>query len=229
MSVADFFLAGGAAVLCGLDRTAVCQFMLSRPIVAAPLTGYLLGDPSLGLKIGAILELLWLGRLPVGASIPPDDTQVAVGATTLAVTMGGGGTEPGMFFILCAMVAMPLGKIGQIFDRLARHCNGLLDSRARDAFERGDTEKIEFYHLLGLLNFAAASFAAFAIIVLFGEVLLRLIGPLLGAPIVGDLPWLQVLFPLVGVSVILSTLNVRRAITLFCASFTSAFLVLWLS
>lgn len=229
MYVADILLAGGVAVVCGLDRTAVCQFMLSRPIVAAPLTGYLLGDPSLGLKIGAILELLWLGRLPVGASIPPDDTQVAIGATTLAVTMGESiAPESAMFFVLCTMVAMPLGKVGQLFDRLARYRNETLDRKVSNAIVCGETEKIERFHLVGLLNFAAASLVTYSIIVLVGALILKLIGPLLTAPIHQDLPWLQVLFPLVGVSVILSTMNVRRAMTLFGASFTSAFLMLWL-
>jgi len=230
MSVANFLLAGGAAVVCGLDRTAICQFMLSRPIVAAPLTGYLLGDPYLGLKIGVMLELLWLGRLPVGASIPPDDTQVAIGSTMLAVTMGGDSSpEGGMFFILCAIVTMPLGKVGQLFDRLARHLNGKLDMKVSAAIEKGDTQMIEPYHLLGLLNFALASLATYSIIVLLGRWILILIGPLLMTPIGSDLPWLRVLFPLVGVSVIISTLNVRRAITLFGASFTSALLMLWLT
>ncbi|MEZ4485509.1 MAG: PTS sugar transporter subunit IIC [Syntrophotaleaceae bacterium] len=73
------------AIICGLDRTAAGQFMLCRPIVAAPLTGWLLGEASIGLQVGAMLELLWLGRLPVGAAIPPDDSQVAVGCTFLAV------------------------------------------------------------------------------------------------------------------------------------------------
>ena len=69
-------------VLTGLDRVALVQMMISRPLVAGPLTGLVLGKPLLGLEVGMLLELLWLGRLPVGAAIPPDDTQVSVGATS---------------------------------------------------------------------------------------------------------------------------------------------------
>ncbi len=89
MAVADFLIGGALAVGLGLDRTAAFQFMVSRPIVAAPLTGWLIGDAMAGLQIGAMIELLWLGRLPVGAAVPPDDTQVAIGATILAVSLHG--------------------------------------------------------------------------------------------------------------------------------------------
>ena len=56
------------SLICGLDRVAILQIMISRPIVAAPLTALLLGDPLIGLQIGVMVELLWLARLPVGAA-----------------------------------------------------------------------------------------------------------------------------------------------------------------
>ena len=43
--------------LLGLDGTAVGQFMVSRPVVAGTLVGWVLGVPGLGLSIGAMLEL----------------------------------------------------------------------------------------------------------------------------------------------------------------------------
>lgn len=63
-----------------LDSTVFAQVMISRPIVNAPIVGYFLGSflecpqegLSIGLAIGAFLELLWLNTLPVGASVPPN-------------------------------------------------------------------------------------------------------------------------------------------------------------
>ena len=129
MNYADYLLVSIIAVGAGLDRVAFLQSMFSRPIVAAPLTGWVLGNPMVGLEIGVLLELLWLGRLPVGASIPPDDTQVAIGATVLSLSMEQLLGMSGMpVVILCVMTAIPLGKCGQYFDRLARHANGLVDT-----------------------------------------------------------------------------------------------------
>ena len=57
-----------------LDSTAVVQCMISQPIVAAPLTGLILGSMlgdyaaglQLGLMVGVILQLVWIEQLPLG-------------------------------------------------------------------------------------------------------------------------------------------------------------------
>ena len=127
MVAVDYLLAGMISVLTGLDRVALVQIMISRPLVAGPLTGWALGNPLVGLEIGMLLELLWLGRLPVGAAIPPDDTQVAVGATVLAAGTGHFVGLDGMpLVLLSVLIAIPLGKFGQVFDKLARHVNDRL-------------------------------------------------------------------------------------------------------
>ena len=57
MELALVALLGGVLAL---DGTSVGQFMLSRPVVAGALTGWMLGDPALGLLIGTLLELYLL-------------------------------------------------------------------------------------------------------------------------------------------------------------------------
>jgi len=229
MPVADYLTAASVAVLAGLDRTAALQMMVSRPIVVAPLTGWLLGDPLTGLQAGALVELLWMGRLPVGAAIPPDDTQVAIGSTVLAITMGHlTGFAGSAFTILCILITLPLGKVGQLFDRWARHWNGRLLQRAQDAVAAGQFKKAEQSHLWGLGHFAAASLGTFVVIVAAGSLVLYHLAPLLIGPVRNAAPWLQVAFPVLGTSIILSSINVRRSMTLFGASFTTALLMLWL-
>ncbi|PLX86020.1 MAG: hypothetical protein C0617_02455 [Desulfuromonas sp.] len=229
MVFADYLVAGAVAVGMGIDRTAALQLMVSRPIVAAPLTGWLLGDPIVGLQVGFLVELLWIGRLPVGAAIPPDDTQVAVGGTLLAVTVGKALALVGMpFTVLCVLVAMPLGKFGQTFDRGARHLNGRLLSRAEAALAGGDLNAVERSHLIGLGHFALSSLGTYVVIVTAGSLVLFSLAPYLHEPLVGAADWVKLAFPLVGVGAILGTINVSRAMTLFGASFVTALLMLWL-
>lgn len=229
MPVADYLISGTVAVCAGLDRTAAFQVMISRPIVAAPLAAWLLGEPLVGLQIGALLELLWLGRLPVGAAIPPDDTQVAVAATLLTITMGQTLALSGLpLLLLCTLVAMPLGKFGQLTERLARNGNRRLLARAEAAMRRGDLRAAEWSHLLGLVHFALASLGGFAIIVLSGSLALHALAPLLADSVAAASGRLQLTFPLVGIAIILGSLNVKRARTLYGASFATALLMLWL-
>ncbi|MGK2905131.1 MAG: PTS sugar transporter subunit IIC [Desulfuromonadales bacterium] len=229
MVIGDYLLAGLVAMLTGLDRVALIQIMISRPLVAGPLTGWVLGHPLVGMEVGMLLELLWLGRLPVGAAIPPDDTQVAVGATVLAISMGHILNLNGMpMVILSVLIAIPLGKFGQLFDRLARHVNGRLAVSGHLALMTGNTSSLERYHLLGLASFALASLATAFVIVLSGSFVLYFMAPLfIGAVREAGLS-LQYSLVLVGAASLLGTINVNRSISLFCAAFTGTMLVLWL-
>ncbi len=56
----------------GLDVVSFPQAMISRPLVAATISGMVLGQPAGGLLVGATLELIALETLPVGASRYPE-------------------------------------------------------------------------------------------------------------------------------------------------------------
>ena len=71
-------LLGGVA---GVDATSLAQTMVSRPFVAATLTGLLVGRPEEGAILGAMLELFALVILPVGAARYPESGTAAVAAT----------------------------------------------------------------------------------------------------------------------------------------------------
>jgi len=226
----DLVLAGMVALLAGLDRTALLQVMISRPIVAAPLTGLVLGDLHTGLVVGLMTELLWLSRIPVGAAIPPDDTQVAIGATTLVVAFGSlWGYDGAGAMILALLIAMPLGKAGQWLDHLARNQNSRLQKRAEQVLASGDIARLERLHWQGVGHFAFASVISYLVIVSFGAVGLYFLAPVFLTTLAEISGWLQLVFPLCGIAVILNSANVSRAMTLFGASFTTAILMLWLA
>ncbi|MBA3761296.1 MAG: PTS sugar transporter subunit IIC, partial [Gemmatimonadales bacterium] len=58
--------------LVGLDLVSVPQAMISRPLVAGTVAGWLVGDVEAGLRIGVVFELFALDVLPVGAVRYPD-------------------------------------------------------------------------------------------------------------------------------------------------------------
>jgi PTS system mannose-specific IIC component len=229
MVAVDYLFVGLVSMVTGLDRVALVQAMISRPLVAAPLAGWVLGDPLIGLEIGMLLELLWLGRLPVGAAIPPDDTQVAVGSTVLAVSMGHFLGMSGMpLVLLSVLTAIPLGKCGQFFDKLARHINDRLAISGQKALMNGNTSGMERRHLCGLLTFALSSLTTALVIVSVGSFVLLSFAPMvIGAVQEAGLS-LQYSLILVGAASLLGTINVNRSISLFCAAFAGTLLVLWL-
>ena len=63
--------------------------MVSRPLVAGTLAGWWLGDPTLGLEVGAILELFQLAGVPAGGSRVPESGPASVVAVAVAMSDGG--------------------------------------------------------------------------------------------------------------------------------------------
>ncbi|MBW2505318.1 MAG: PTS sugar transporter subunit IIC [Deltaproteobacteria bacterium] len=229
MGPVEYCLTGALAMFAGVDRVAFGQFMISRPIVVGPLAGLILGDALIGLEIGMLLELLWLGRLPVGAAIPPDDTQVTLGATVLALHLEQTLTVHGMpLVLLCVLVAIPLGKFGQSFDRLARNVNDRFNTKALTALKKGDVSSMERLHLMGLGSFAFAGLATATLIIFFGFLVLSFVAPFLVDSVRHAGLGLQYSLILVGAASLLGTINVSRAVSLFSAAFTGTLLVMWL-
>jgi PTS system mannose-specific IIC component len=73
--------------LVGLDATSFAQTMISRPLIAATVTGLILGRPEDGLLLGSILELFALVILPVGAARYPESGTAAVAATAACLSV----------------------------------------------------------------------------------------------------------------------------------------------
>ena len=104
MNLLSLSLLGG---LLALDGTSLGQFMASRPIVAATLAGWVLGDPVGGLLLGTLLELLHISVLAVGgARFPEVGPASVVAVATAASGPGAGGIALG------CMMALIWGQVG---------------------------------------------------------------------------------------------------------------------
>jgi len=64
--------------LAALDRTEAYQTMLSQPLVIGLIVGLILKDIQAGIKIGILLQLIYLWVLPIGSAVFPDP---AIGGT----------------------------------------------------------------------------------------------------------------------------------------------------
>ncbi len=74
-------------ILVGLDFF-LEAFFVFRPLIVATLTGIILGDVELGLKVGAIIELTFAGLTPAGGTQPPNPVFAGLMGTVLAYTTG---------------------------------------------------------------------------------------------------------------------------------------------
>lgn len=71
-------------MITALDLVSVPQAMLSRPLVAGSVAGWLAGDLEAGIRMGVLLECFALDVLPIGAVRYPDYGPATVVATAIA-------------------------------------------------------------------------------------------------------------------------------------------------
>lgn len=96
MDYLSLTLMGG---LLALDGTSMGQFMFSRPLVAGVLTGWVVGDPALGLLLGGILEIYFISIFPVGgAEFPEGGPPTLVAVAVAAAISGPAGVAVGSVF-----------------------------------------------------------------------------------------------------------------------------------
>ena len=165
--LAHLFVAGVVAALvagvAAVERKGALQLMLSRPLVLGPLLGWALGDAQGGLVIGIPLELLFLGGVNLGGSLPDNETLLAGAMTTAAVLAGearGTGVDPPLA-ALALLSLFPLALVGRHLERRTEDRN---DALFELAFARVERDPDPFpINLRGLvLPFVATAVICFA-------------------------------------------------------------------
>lgn len=117
----DVLLLGLLGGMLALDGTSVGQFMVSRPLVAGALTGWLVGDPFTGVAIGALLEAYLLVSFPSGGARYPE------GATaTVVAVASASGADPLGALPLGVAVGLVWGQVGGFTVSGLRRLNGWL-------------------------------------------------------------------------------------------------------
>src|SRR2546428_8616603 len=140
-----FLLMAIAALIGGLsaiERKGAFQLMLSRPIVLAPLLGWALGDAQGGLVLGIPLELLFLGGVNLGGSLPENESLLA-GALASMVVPAGLAMHTGVDAPLAALglaLLLPLAYFGRRLERAAEGRNAQFLEQAMARAERGDPD-----------------------------------------------------------------------------------------
>lgn len=126
-----------------VDGTSVGQFMVSRPLVAATLGGWVMGDPVSGLAVGLMLELFHLAVLPVGAARFPESGPASVVAGAMHAVSSG---VPGALLMTVAF-ALVWEWVGGASLRAVRQLNVHI-AAGPDAHARAD--RLQLRHLAAI-------------------------------------------------------------------------------
>lgn len=218
MLTAIILISLGGSLLC-LDRVFI-QAMISRPVIIAPVIGLFFNNIYAGLMIGAIIELLWIDRLPIGPYIPPNDSIAAVVATSIALLVGSksGGVSPELI-ALAVLLAIPFGALARQMDIMIIKSNDALSDKAIQDAGANNIKGIERKNYQGLLK-VFLSYAAFLLIVQALLVPLVIwIFPRLNETLLVALSFTYYFLPLLGIAVALNMLKLRNTVAIVCTIF----------
>jgi len=161
MSIVYALILGIWAYLCWYDILGPTLFLGFRPLVAAFVTGLVVGDVQTGLMIGGTLELMALGVYTYGGATIPEYSVGAILGTYFGKAQG---------FEVGLSLAIPAALLLTQVDVLNRFLNFVFVHRADTYAEQGDSKGFDrmmvyFSHMIWGFSRAIPVFLAIA----FGE------------------------------------------------------------
>ena len=141
-----------------LDKYAFGEFGISQPLISGTIIGALYGDIGTGIFLGAILQLICLGGLPIGTDIPPDaQTAGIVGCGSYFILRLS--NTPGHALLVATLLAFLTSILGGGTDIVLRHFHDRLFHRFQH-----DEERLYIYHFAGLFTSFLRTFLMFLIV-----------------------------------------------------------------
>lgn len=188
---------------------------LNKPIQAGFFTGLIMGDVTLGLAVGATLQLMILGVGTYGGASIPDFMTGAIIGTALGVISG-----KGLEFAIG--LAVPIGLFLVQLDVLARFANTYFQHKADRYAEQGDTKGIERMNLLGAIPWGLSRAIPVFIALLFGTEIVQGLLKVFPNWLMGGLKVAGGILPALGIAILLKYLPIKRYFAYLLIGFVCA-------
>jgi len=185
------------------------------PVQAGFFTGLVLGDPILGLAVGATLQLMILGIGTYGGASIPDFTTGAIIGTIAGVITG-------QDLEFAIGLAVPVGLLLVQLDILARFTNTFFLHRAEKHLEEYSFKKAERTILMGILPWGLSRMLPVLIVLIFGQGIINAIIKYLPDWLIDGLEVSGGLLPIVGVAILLRYLPTKKYLPYFIIGFALA-------
>jgi mannose/fructose/N-acetylgalactosamine-specific phosphotransferase system component IIC len=153
----ELILLSGFISLLSLDITIAFQILISSPIFACSLLGWLLGDPRAGFEMGFLFQLLWLGRMPVGAYIVPEGNIASMIATSVMILIEPF-TFPNTTMAVIFFLAIVVSYFGAMLTILYRKLNGKILNLVLREVERVHFNVMLFLEIGSMLIYLLGAF-----------------------------------------------------------------------
>ncbi|MEG0093516.1 MAG: PTS sugar transporter subunit IIC [Erysipelotrichaceae bacterium] len=208
------------ALICGiwyflsdLDFGYTISETIGQPVIIGPILGILMGDPEKGLLLGGTLELIYLGIIYPGGTVPADCSSAALIAIPIALSTG-------MSVESAVVLAVPFGLLGGLVYNLKYTVNSFFLHKA-DAFASKGNAK-------GLTRCATIYPIIFTFLITFPEIFIaNLVGPEAISGLLGSIPeWamhgIEVaggVLPAIGFAIAVITIGKKELMAFFIVGY----------
>lgn len=213
-----------------LDATAVGQILISQPLFSGSIIGLALGDVQTGLLVGTILQLIWIGKLPVGGANPSLGTALlGVFTVGLVLIYQGQGIQPGLLPV-AVFLGTIVGFMAQKGETILNRLNDHLIHHTEKHVLQNKLWGIEIFNWISLIIIFTFSFLLIFISTVIGLritlLLFRVTNPLM----VRGLILAERMLPVLGLAVLFNLFVKKKTLPVFFIAFFIAlgFLALWI-
>jgi len=153
--VTEWLAVTALGAVAAIDTTAFFQGMVHQPLVICSLAGAALGVPYEGAFFGGLLQLLWMGDLPVGSRLRPEVGPAAVGAAGgVLIGIKAGFLDLGVGGLVVLLTALPIAYLAGYLVNWQRDRRSRMARRARAAVAAGHPGRLRWLLVEGVLQCA---------------------------------------------------------------------------
>ncbi|MDH6365412.1 mannose/fructose/N-acetylgalactosamine-specific phosphotransferase system component IIC [Enterococcus sp. PF1-24] len=170
--------------------------MINQPLVLCPIVGLIMGDLQTGITAGATLQMIFLGTMQIGGTVPQDAPLGSVIGTAFAISMGQS-VEVALTF------AVPISMLGSLLIVLAYVIRGLFNPMVEKMVNEGNGKGLErlYYGLAVIPEIPRALVVFFTLIA--GSGFAKVIIDTIPQTIIDGLNYATDLMPAVGIALLL--------------------------
>lgn len=194
-----------------LDQISI-QIGPYTPLFAAAFTGFVMGDLTTGLLVGATLQLMTLGVATYGGATVPDFLSGAIMGTAYAI-LSGKGVEYGIG------IAIPIGLLLTQMDILGRMVNLFWQKRAAKFAEVGNARGVEMSNVFGIFSWTLSRMIPVFIGLYFGDHVVNLINEAIPVWVMNGLKAAGAILPAMGIAILLHYLPIKKYWSYFIIGF----------
>lgn len=197
-----------------IDRSGT-QLVGHNAIFYGTLVGLILGDIKMGMMVGATIQLMSLGVAAIGGSSVPDYPLATIIAATIAISTGQG-LEAGL------MLGLPVGMLAIQLDVMDKIFNGFIARQSQRYANEGQFKKMmRILWICPVVHGLTVAIPVWISITL-GKTFIEMILAAMPVWFTGGLSVAGKLLPIVGISVLLHYMPMKKYIEYLLIGFVCA-------